>query len=622
MSTAQTQSEYSFQAEIKQLLNLLAHSLYQNKEIAIRELVSNASDALDKMRYVSLTDPPHRDVGPLEIRLERDKDANVLSIIDTGVGMTRDELVQNLGTIAHSGSMEFLKSLSGDSKKDVSLIGQFGVGFYSSFMLAEQVQVVTRSYKEEQGWRWESEGTGTFTITPADVPERGTTIILKLREETKEFVDEHRLKTVLRKYSTFVPHPIKLDGEQVNAVKPIWVEPRSQVTHEQYVGFYQHLTHRSQEEPMWLLHFSADSPIQFQAILYSPPTNTERLGFGRLEHGLHLCAKRILVDNNCKELLPDYFRFAYGLVDSEDLPLNVSRDSLQDNTIFRKIRATVVEKLFDRLDELAKSEPERYLQFFREFGGMLKEGACTDFEHRHRISPLLRFVSALKEDDQYISLDEYVEQMPAGQEQIYFLGGPDLASIRSNPNLEIFRKRNLEVLLMPEPIDEFVVTSLHQYKDKKFVSIDSADLKLPGDEESSDAEQVAGFGRVVELFQSALSEKVSEVRASKRLTESACCLVTPEGDASVELQRLMRLTNKDFKEGKKILELNPRSPLIERLCLISANPEHVEFLRKCALLIYDTARLVEGNPPDPKQMVERIQDLMRESAESRSPIIR
>lgn len=350
--------EFAFQAEIKQLLHLLSHSLYQSRDIALRELISNASDALDKMRHLGLVDPAKRDPAPLEIVVEGAPAERTLTIRDNGVGMTREELVRNLGTIAHSGSREFLKGLaaSGESspKAEVSLIGQFGVGFYSAFMIADSVTVRTRSADEDGGWEWTSDGSGAFRVGPIVRDSRGTEVILHLKEDAQEFADDFRLKGIIRRYSSFVPHPIRVGGEVVNDQKPIWVEPKSQVTEEQYRRFYQHLTHHADESPLWHLHLAADSPIQFRAILYCPPTNLERLGLGHLDHGLSLCAKRVLVQSDCRELLPEYLRFLHGLVDSEDLPLNVSRETLQDNTVIRRIRTSLVKGVLDRLTKLAE----------------------------------------------------------------------------------------------------------------------------------------------------------------------------------------------------------------------------------------------------------------------------
>jgi len=636
MATATERQEFTFQAEIKQLLHLLSHSLYQSREIAIRELVSNASDALDKMRYVALTDESHRDSEPLEIVIEVREGEKELVIRDSGIGMTHDELVRNLGTIAHSGSGEFLKTLSGDAKKqaDLSLIGQFGVGFYSAFMVADRVRVRTRSYHDEAGWQWESEGTGSFSVTPAEGPlPRGTEIILHLKDDAKDLVSPPRIKEIIRRYSSFVPHPIRLGtGEVLNDQKPIWVEPKSQVTEEQYTKFYQHLTHHTEEKPLWHIHLSVDSPMQFRAVLYCPPTNLERYGFARLEHGVSLCAKRILVQSDCRELLPEYLRFIRGLVDSEDLPLNVSRETLQDNTVIRRIRNSLVKAVFDRLDQLAKDNPEDFKTFFTQYGAMIKEGAIVDPINRERIAKLLRFASSHSEDPEArTSLDDYLARMPEDQKRIYYLGGPDPASIRKSPNLEIFRRRGLEVLYLTEPIDEFVMNALGSHAGKPLTSIDSDDLELPqskkdetkiatGEEPESKAAE-SGFSRVLDLFREAVGHRVREVRESNRLTDSPCCLVNAEGGFSTQMQRLMKLANKEFPETARILEINPSSPLIRRLCRLSANHEHDAFIKQCGVQLWSNAMILEGITPEAEDLVSRIQGFMDEAAEKRSPLI-
>jgi molecular chaperone HtpG len=635
MATATERQEFAFQAEIKQLLHLLSHSLYQSRDIAIRELISNASDALDKMRYVALTDESQRDSAAPEIVIDPRGDENQLIIRDTGIGMTHEELVTNLGTIAHSGSGEFLKTLSGDAraKADLSLIGQFGVGFYSAFMVADRVKVRTRSYKEETGWDWESEGTGSFAVSPAESPlPRGTEIILQLKDDAKDFATPGRIKEIIRRYSTFVPHPIKLaTGEILNDQKPIWVEPKSQVTEEQYTRFYQHLTHHTEESPLWHVHLAVDSPIQFRAVLFCPPTNLERYGFARLEHGLNLCAKRILVQSDCRELLPEYLRFLRGLVDSEDLPLNVSRETLQDNAVIRKIRTSLVKGVLDRLDQIARDKPDDFKTFTAQFGLLLKEGVLVDPANRERLAKLLRFASSHSEDPEArCSLDDYLGRMAETQKRIYYLGGPDLAAIKKNPNLEIFRRRGLEVLYLTEPIDEFVMNALGAFGSKPLTSIDSDDLELPeaakdeqpviaGESESKGAE--SGFTRVLELFRAAIGTRVREIRESKRLTDSPCCLVNAEGGFSTQMQRLMKLANKDFPETSRILEINPSSPLIRRLCRLSANAEHDAFIKQCGIQLWSNALILDGITPDPEDLVTRIQGFMDEAAEKRSPLI-
>jgi molecular chaperone HtpG len=505
---------------------------------------------------------------------------------------------------------------------DVSLIGQFGVGFYSAFMLADNVRVRTRSYKESEGWEWESDGSGTFSVTSAGALERGTEVILHLKDDLHDFAEDYRIKSVVQKYSSFVPHPIRVGGEVVNSQKPIWVEPKSQVTEEQYKQFYQHLTHHSNETPLWHLHFSVDSPIQFRSILYCPPTNVEKLGFGRVEHGISLCAKRILVQNDCRELLPDYLRFIYGIVDSEDLPLNVSRETLQDNSVIRKIRNTLVKGVLDRLHQIADEKPEEYTTFYHQFAAILKEGIATDFGNRERIAKLLRFTSSHAESTP-TSLDEYIKRVHADQKPIYYLGGPDLASIKKSPNLEIFRRRGIEVLYLVDPIDEFVVSTLATYDGRTLQSIDAADIELPGAEPEPKPSETAsgGFGRVLDLFRAALGERVKEVRESKRLTDSPCCLVNAESGLSTQMQRLLKMANKDFPTSARIFEVNPAAPLIERLASLTANHDHDEFIKRCALQLWSNALVLEGTLPEPEELVARAQAFMEEAAEKRSPLV-
>ncbi len=634
MSNAtEDKQEFTFQTEIAQLLKILSHSLYQNRDITIRELVSNASDALDKMRFLQLSDEKLRDEVPLAIHLEPDKENRVLTIRDNGIGMTREELVSNLGTIAHSGSLDFLNKLSGSAEKDLSLIGQFGVGFYSAFMLADRVEVLTRSYQEKTGWKWESAGTGSFSIEPAEELERGTQIRLYLKEDLDEFAEPLRLKTVIRKYSTFVPHPIHLEDEQLNDQRPIWVEPKSQLTDEQYEGFFQYLSHRHNEKPLWHLHLSADSPIQFHTILYCPETNFELLGFGRNEHGLHLCAKRILVQDDCRELLPEYLRFVYGIVDSADLPLNVSRQALQDDTVFLKIRKVLVKRVLDHLGKLAEQDADRYWKFYQQFGPVLREGVTQDFENRVRVAELMRLHSSqASEPDERTSLAEYVGRMKEDQKQIYYLCGTDLGSMGRSPNLEIFRKNDLEVLYLIDPLDEVILTNLGEYESKRLMSIDAADVELPesvksteegGDDTDSAKSDLspAGFQRVLELFRQALGDRVEEVRESKRLTDSPCCLVNPSGNVSAQLQRVIQMTNQDYEMSKRIFEINPRAALIKRLCDLSANPDHNQFVKDCGLQLFSNALLLEGMAPDTEELVDRIKGFMEELATKRSPII-
>ncbi len=630
-----TPEKFTFQAEIKKLLDLLSHSLYQNREIAIRELISNASDALDKFRFTSLTDDSIKDESPLEIRLEPDTESRILAISDNGIGMTHSELIENIGTIAHSGSLDFLKNAAGDEKEEVSLIGKFGVGFYSAFMLADKVEVLTRSHQEEAGWKWESDGTGAFTIEAQEGLERGTSIRLHLRKDLDEFTDDTRLKFILNKYSTFVPYPIKLGDELVNDQPPIWLEPKTQLTQEQYDGFYQYLAHNGEEQARWHLHLSSDSPFQFHAILYCPKTNLELMGFGRTEHGISLCAKRILVQNDNRDLLPEYLRFLYGLVDSADLPLNISRESLQDNTIFRKIQKVLTKRILSHLTSIAKDDEEKYLEFYRQFGSSLREGIGTDFENRNSIARLLRFPSSNgSSENELVSLETYLERADESQKQIYYLGGFDFNTIAKNPNLEIFRKKGIEVFYLSDPMDEIVLSNLAKFEDHDIISIDSSDVKLPGEtEESTDSETEAEkkedkaeplspeFEKVLSLFQDELKDDVESITKSDRLTDSPCCLVMPEGAISSQLQKVLSMNNKDFPTTKRILEINPDAELIKRLCTLSSNSEQHPFIRQCGRQLFWNAAMMTGIATSPDEITSNIQSMMEELAQKRSPII-
>lgn len=635
MTVEAPKEQFTFQAEISRLLHLLSESLYQNREITIRELVSNASDALDKLRHASLTDSSI-DAKDLQITVSPDKDANVLTIQDNGVGMTRDELVQNLGTIAHSGSLEFLEKLKkADSSDDVSLIGQFGVGFYSSFMLAERVEVRTRSFTEDRGWVWESTGDGSFTIAEPEEPlERGTEIRLHLKKDMDEFTEATRLQYIIRKYSTFVPHPIKVGDEHINDQPPIWVEPKSSVTEEQYENFYEYLTHFPGQKPLWHLHLTADSPFQFHSILYCPDANLERMGFGKNEHGLHLCAKRILVQNDNRDLLPDYLRFLRGIVDSADLPLNVSREALQDNTIFRKMKKVLTKKVLDHLDSMADDDRETYLKFYREFGSTLREGIGEDYDNKDRLARLLRFQSTdTTAEDGLASLAGYCERASEEQKQIYFVTGTDQAAVLTDPNLEIFREKNLEVLVLTDPVDEYVLTNVGTYEDREIVSVDSADLKLPGSEEKAEDESAEeekkqdeadapnGFDKVLQLIKDALGDRVEDVRKSERLTSSACCLVNSKGAQSTAMQKVLQVNMPDFEMSKMILEINPKSDLVRRLCELSTNDDNADFIRTCGQQMHSNAMIMAGLAPNANEMAQRVQNFMMELASKKSSII-
>jgi molecular chaperone HtpG len=632
MNTTKNSEQFAFQAEIKELLQLLSRSLYQNSEIAIRELVSNASDALDKRRFRQVSGGDEDDGTKLEIRIEPDADARLLTISDNGIGMTHDELVKNLGTIAHSGSKEFLSKMADREQPEASLIGQFGVGFYSSFMLADKVEVLTKSADDDRGWRWESDGAGEFTIDPQEGLERGTQVKLHLKDDALEFARKERLEHVLKTYSTFVSHPILLSGEQVNTQPPIWVEPKTQLEEEQYHEFFKFLTHGiGGEKPLWYLHLASETPFEFKAILFCPESNFEKMGFGKIDHGLHLCAKRILVQNDCDKLLPEYLRFLYGLVDSADLPLNVSREALQDNTVFLKLRKVITKKVLDHLTDLQADESDGYHKFYQEFGTILREGIAGDFANRDRLSKLLLFPSPKSEHTSGLSsLGEYCSRMPEGQEQIYYLCGPSLESLERNPHLEVYRQRDLEVLMLTDPVNEIVLNHLEKFDDKEIVSIDSADVKLPpkseaeggeSEEEQGEEETPAGFGKLLEFFQDTLKDRVAEVRKSDRLTESPCCLVNKDGKMSTQLQKVLSMQHEGFPMSERILELNPQAPLIKRLSVLVGNPENEAFVSDCAATLLDQALLQEGIAPDDSDFTSRLLKMMQQLADGKSSVI-
>ncbi len=629
MANEQDTQQYTFQAEIRQLLHLLSHSLYQNREITLRELISNASDALDKYRYHLLTSSGES-AEDLQIRLEPDKENRVLVIRDNGIGMSHDELIANLGTIARSGSLEFLRKAKEQQEHSdsLSLIGQFGVGFYSSFMLADRVEVISRGADSDQTWRWESTGDGTFTLSEVEEQsERGTSIRLHLKKDLDEFTDPVRLKYIVRKYSTFVPHPVLVEEEHINNQPPIWLEPRASVTEEQYQNFYEYLTHFPGQKPIWKLHLAADSPFQFHSILYCPETNLEKMGFGRTDHGLHLCARRILVQNDNRDLLPDYLRFLRGIVDSADLPLNVSREALQDNTVFRKMRTVITRKVLDQLDKLAEKEPEQFAKFYREFGMIFREGVTGSDGNRDRVAELLRFTSTTTAGtDDLVSLKQYCERAAEGQEQIYYVCGTDRQSVLQDPNLEVFRKRGLEVLVLTDPADEYVLSSLATWSEKTIISVDAADLKLPpadgsdsdsddaSDTEKSAATNSEGFEKLIAVFSETLGERVREVRRSARLTESDCCLVNAEGSMSTTMQRILRMNTPEFEMQKMVLELNPDSTLVKRLSELVSDDANADFIQQCALQLHANAMIQAGLAPNGNEMASRLQSFMLQLA--------
>ncbi|HEX6144567.1 MAG TPA: molecular chaperone HtpG [Geminicoccaceae bacterium] len=610
-----------FEAEVGRVLDLVINSLYQHREIFLRELVSNASDACDRLRYLALTAPDLLDGdSELQIRIRPDGTAGTLAIRDNGIGMSRDELVANLGTIARSGTQRFAAGLSGDTARDVKLIGQFGVGFYSAFMVAEQVEVVSRKAGDEHAWRWVSDGRNGFTVEEAAAgAPRGTTVTLKLRDDAKEFLDEWRLRQVIRSYSDHIAQPIvlepdparsKADGEaaaepqKINQASALWTRPKGEITDEQYKEFYHHIAHAF-DEPWARLHVQAEGVLTYQALLFVPSTRPFDLYDPTKRQGVKLYVRRVFITEELEGLMPRYLRFVRGVVDSEDLQLNVSRETLQHSPVLARIRSALVKRLLDELAKRAAAEDGDYTAFWENFGPVLKEGLYEDHEQRGRLLELTRFRHAA--GDGWISLEEYVQAMKPGQEAIYTISGEDAGALRSSPQLEGCRAKGVDVLLLTDPIDEFWTEAVHDFKDKRFRSLTRGDVDLStiggdGEDEAKTAVddqppvEGADLDRLIALIKERLGERVSDVRASKRLTESAVCLVAPEHGMDLRLERFLKQHQQLGELSKRILEINPKHGLIRRMAALAEKESERDALGDLAELLLDQARIVEGEP--------------------------
>lgn len=634
-------AQVEFRAEIQQLLNILVHSLYTEREIFLRELISNASDALNRIQFEMLT---NRDVldehAELGIWLEADEANRTLTLRDTGIGMTRDELVENLGTIARSGAKNFLQAIEEAGKEGQSIttdiIGQFGVGFYSVFMVAEEVTVTSRSYRPDaEAAVWSSQGQGTYSIGPADKADRGTTIQIKLKEDAKEFAAPYRLRQIVKTHSDFVAYPIYLkeqkppaEGEkegkteftQINQQTAIWRQSPREVDEEKYESFY-HQTTLDFGKPLLRLHTSADAPVQFYALLFIPSKKDYRLFGMKEDHGLKLYSRKILIRENFKELLPNYLRFVEGVVDSEDLPLNVSREMVQATPMLEKIKGILVRRLSGDLAELAKEKPDTYRTFWQEFGGFIKEGIAIDADSRGKFTDLLRFPSSKSENaDDLVSLAQYVERMKKDQSEIYYILGDDYNTISRSPHLEYFKKHELEVLYLTDPMDSFMLVGLHEYNGKPLKNVDDAGLNLPEDDQAAEAKEGEAaipadkFEALISRFKETLKDRVEDVHESKILTDSPCRLVNPANAMNTNMQRVQRLLGKDYQVPKKILEINRSSPLIQNLSArLAANPDDA-LINPLIEQLFESALVLEGIHPNPADMIPRIQQLMEAAA--------
>ena len=602
---------HQFQAEVQRVLDIVINSLYTDKEIFVRELVSNASDALEKLRHTQITEKKiHDDNLSLEINLTTDDKASTLTIQDFGIGMNQEELVENLGTIAHSGSKKFLEAMKeGDAAKD-NLIGQFGVGFYSTFMAAEKVQVYTHSWDPaESGLVWESEGAGSYKIEEAEGQRRGTKIVVHLKEECKEFATEERIKHIIKQYSNFVQFPININGERVNTVEAIWLRNKSEITEEEYTEFYKFQAN-AYDEPLLRMHFNADAPISINSLLFVPKENTERFGFGKMDPSVALHCRKVLIDAEPKGLLPDWLRFLKGVVDSADLPLNISRESMQDSALVQKLNTLITKRFIKLLQDTAKKKPDTYNSFWETFGLFIKEGIHLDFNNRDKLSGLLRFESSYTEAGKLTSLAEYVSRMPEDQDKVYYLFGQNRASIEAGPFLEAFKARNIEVIYAFEEADEIILRDVGTFEKKKLISGDSDEVTLdkldkPDNEEQLDEDTTKAL---CEWLKEKLAQKVTSVESSDLLIGSPACILNADKSMTANMRRMMQAMNKDGEEALPALppvkfQINPGHRLILNLESLRANNEELATL--VAEQIFDNALATGDMLEDPREMVSR-----------------
>ncbi|TPV95677.1 MAG: molecular chaperone HtpG [Myxococcales bacterium FL481] len=633
--SSSTPEQHEFKAEVTALLRLVTHSLYTNREIFLRELVSNASDAIDKARFQALVEPDlaDKDVAP-EIRITADKQNRVLTIEDTGIGMTRAEATENLGTIAHSGTLRYLSEAKAAGKEiDLNLIGQFGVGFYSAFMVGDRVEVHTRSgHAGSEPVCWSSAGDGQYTLAPTDQSRRGTKVVVHLKEDADEFLDRYRIEAIIKRYSNYVMHPIRLttidaegkssadaenaSDEQINAASAFWSRDPKSLSDEDYQEFYKSVMGgfvMPGDEPHARLHFSMDAPIQFDALLFVPGNAPVDL-FMEDRKAVQLYARRVLVMDSCDKLLPNYLRFFRGVVDSEDLPLNVSREMLQEHKSLAAIRRQLTRKAIRLLADTAKDDGPRYAKIWGEFGPVLKEGIHTDAGHRDELVELLRWRAASATDDELKSLREYVDAMPSDQDTIYYIVGEDSAALRASPHLEAVRGRGHDVLLMTDTVDEWVMQSLTEYDGKKFRSVTQGEIEGDSNEESDDKASPSAIDNLLEAAKTTLGDRVKTVRASKRLTDSASCLVDEQGGLSRNMQRILRHAQRSVPERPRILELNPDHPFVRKANDLAQSEAASDRLTTWVHVLHDLAAMAEGQVPDPAGSVKRIQSVLNEAA--------
>jgi len=621
-----TTETHRFEAEVSQVLRLVINSLYSNKEIFLRELISNASDALDKLKYRGLTEHALAK-DPLEIRVYADEEAGTLTIEDTGVGMTHDELVKNLGTVAHSGSKAFIEALA-EGRGDVQLIGQFGVGFYSAYLVADRVEVLTRAAGTDSGWRWLSDASDSFTVEPAERPTHGTAVVLHLKDDQREYLSSWKLRQLVTRYSDYISYPInvrvekfepgeegeeptrELAFEQVNRGVALWQRQRSDITAEEYEEFYKHLTH-DWDPPLAHSHFKVEGRQMFTGVLFVPKKPPFDLYSHEHQHGVRLHVKRVFIMDECKELLPPFLRFLRGVVDSDDLPLNVSRELLQDSATVRFIKKQLTKRVFDMLDELAKDRAEDYVSFWQGYGAVMKEGLHTNPENRDRLQPLLRYRSTATGDEGLTSLAEYKERMPEDQKAIYYVIAESERAARTSPHLEALTKKGYEVLFMTDPIDEWAVRGLGSFDDLPLEDAMGATFEL--DEETKEEREAAQtrVAPLIERVKEVLGDRVQDVRLSERLTSSPACLVVPEGGHHAHVERLMRQTQPGYVGGKRIFEINGDHPVVADLNRVHGGDPESTRVAEWIEILYTQALISEGSRlDDPSRFVEQVTRLL------------
>ncbi len=608
-----TIEKHQFQAEIQQLLDLVVHSLYTDKEIFLRELISNASDSMEKLRHIEATEKDvHQPALPLEIHITTDKEAKTLTISDHGIGMTREELAENLGTIAHSGTKAFLKSVEEGGGAPGSMIGQFGVGFYSAFMVAGEVEVHSRSRRADaEELVWKSDGRSGYEIEDSPGLERGVKIVMHLKEEHAEYAEEYRIKHLVETYSNFVGFPILLNGKRINEVEALWLKNKSEINEEQYKAFYQFAC-KAFDEPAYRLHFSADAPIAINALVFAPSENPERMGFGKVDAGVALYSRKVLIDPSPKGLLPEWMRFMKGVVDSADLPLNISRESMQDSALVRKLGAVISKRVVRMFEKEAEADPEKYRGFYKKFDRFFKEGIVTDFANKDALAKLLRFESSMTEAGAVCGLADYAARMKEGQESIYYLVGGTREQVESSPYIEAFKARGLEVVYFTDAVDEYVVEHLGEFDGKKLVSIRHGGVDLEETETEGEALSEEKTAELCSFLKEEFGDRVTAVSSGKRLVGSPVIALVPQDGMSPQMRQMMKAMDENFQDEVKVeIEINPRHELVKKLSETKdSNPELAKLV---ALQLLDHSLISAGLLEDARDMVRRMNTLMEKA---------